>query len=141
MRHAHRGQDRRLPGVVTHLRPQGALARSRVRSRKILAPGSLTTGSPAGRTPSKIGDGWLNVQSGLRKGAEGEASDSVRVVKMLRRVERSSPWSALGRRPCAVQEPEDHKRNLETIIDTLSLCKNWPPNDCNFISAKPNLLR
>ena len=46
-------------------------------SRKILAPESLTTGSPAGRTPWKIGDGWLNVQSGLRKGAESEASDSV----------------------------------------------------------------
>ena len=71
----------------------------------------------------------------------GEASDSVRVVKMLRRVERSSPWGALGRRPCAVQEPEDHKRNLETIIDTLSCCKIWLINGCNFISAKPNLLR
>ena len=29
-----------------------------------------------------------------------------------RRVERWSPLGALGRRPCAVQEPEDHKRQI-----------------------------
>ena len=44
------GQDRRLPGVVTHPRPQRAPARCRVETRE---PGS---GSPAGRTPSKYGD-------------------------------------------------------------------------------------
>ena len=62
-------------------------------SRKILVPGSLTTGSPAGRTPWKIGDGWLNVQSGLRQGAEGEASDSVRVFVFTEKVLAGSGWA------------------------------------------------
>ena len=45
------GQDRRLPGVVTHTRAERA------------------TGSPAGRSPLLIkATRRLNVQSGLRKG-------------------------------------------------------------------------
>ena len=44
--------------VVTHARPQRASARSGVGNQGNLAPGSLSTGSPASRTPPK-GDGSM----------------------------------------------------------------------------------
>ena len=67
---AHPGQDRRLPGVVTHSRLWRATS---VRSRVVIvfkkktAPGSLSTGSPAGRTPPH-GDGSMCSQANARTG-------------------------------------------------------------------------
>ena len=74
-RHAHPGQDRRLPGVVIHSRPWRDPARSGVGIRATwLAPGSLSAGSLAGRTPLLFeAERRLNVQSGLRKDDKGPA--------------------------------------------------------------------
>ena len=67
---AHHGQDRRLPSVVTHSRLQRATSvRSRVEIvfKKKTAPGSLSTASPAGRTPPH-GDGSIHSQANVRAG-------------------------------------------------------------------------
>ena len=66
---AHPGQDRRLPSVATHSRLLRATSvRSRVGIRVfILAQGSLSTGSPAGRTPLH-GDGSMYSQANVRAG-------------------------------------------------------------------------
>ena len=65
---AHPGQDRRLPGAATHSGPWRASARSRVGIRKNPAPGSLSTGSLADRTPLllKRGDGSMYSQAHVR---------------------------------------------------------------------------
>ena len=67
---AHPGQDRRLPGVVTHSRLQRATSvRSRVGIvfKTKTAPGSLSTGSLAGRTPPH-GDGSMYSLANVRAG-------------------------------------------------------------------------
>ena len=70
---AHPGQNRRLPGVVTHSRLWRATnVRSRGSSSKT-APGSLSTGSPAGRTPPH-GDGSMYSQANVRVGKCAAAS-------------------------------------------------------------------
>ena len=58
---AHPGQDRRFPGVVTHRRPWRAPAQTGVAIQVdfTLTSGSLSTGSPAGRTLTKKGDGSM----------------------------------------------------------------------------------
>ena len=67
---AHPGQDRRLPSVATHSRLWRATS---VRSgvgivfKKKTAPGSLSTGSLAGRTPPH-GDGSMYSQANVRAG-------------------------------------------------------------------------
>ena len=70
---AQPGQDRRLPSVVTRPRPQRASARSRVGTTKMVAPGSLSTGSPASRTPPD-GDGSMYSQANVRVGKCAAAS-------------------------------------------------------------------
>ena len=63
---AHTGQDRRLPGVVTHTRVQRATSvRSRVGSSSKTVPGSPSTLSPAGRTLPH-GDGSMYSQANVR---------------------------------------------------------------------------
>ena len=58
---AHPGQDRQLPRVATHSRLQRATSvRSRVGLVLEDGSGSLSTGSPAGRTPPH-GDGSMNM--------------------------------------------------------------------------------
>ena len=63
-RHAHPGQDRRFAGGVAHPRPQRAPARSGVAIQfyLVLASGPLSTGSLAGRTLTKKGDGSMYSQ-------------------------------------------------------------------------------
>ena len=113
---AHPGQDRRLPGVVTHSRPWRAPARSWVGTTKV-APESLSTGSPAGRTLllSMWGDGSMYSQVYVRALRRSLRDGPVERAELRRRrslrMERWSPLGALGRRPCVVQEPEDHKRS------------------------------
>ena len=65
---AQPGQDRRLPGVATHIQGSGGRPASDLGwgSSSKTAPGSLSTGSPAGRR--------LNVQSGQRKGGKCAAA-------------------------------------------------------------------
>ena len=95
---AHPGQDRRLPSVVAHSRLQRATARSRVGivSSKT-APGSLSTGSPAGRTPLlKKATRRLNVQSSLRKGrwrCGRQARAQLSVIVDTERVSAGSGWA------------------------------------------------
>ena len=67
---AHPGQDRRLPSVVTHSRLQRATSvRSRVEIvvKKKTAAGSLSAGSPAGRTLPH-GDGPTYSQANVSAG-------------------------------------------------------------------------
>ena len=65
---AHPGQDRQLPNVVTHSRLQRTTSvRSRWGSSSKTAPGSLSTGSPAGRTPPH-GDVSMYSQANVRVG-------------------------------------------------------------------------
>ena len=66
---AHPGQDRRLPSVVTHSRLQRATSvhNQRWGSSSKTAPGSLSTGSPAGRTPPH-GNGSLYSKANVRVG-------------------------------------------------------------------------
>ena len=66
---AHPGQDRRLSGVVTHSRSCGrpVFDLGWGPSSKT-APGSLSTGSPAGRTPPPHGDGSMYCQANVRAG-------------------------------------------------------------------------
>ena len=62
---AHPGHDRRLPSVVTHCgRPASDLGWG---SSSNTAPGSQSTGSPAGRTPPH-GDGSTYSQANVRAG-------------------------------------------------------------------------
>ena len=64
---AQPGQDRRLPSVATHSRLWRAISvRSGVGSSSKTAPGSLSTGSPAGRTSSH-GDGSMYSQANVRE--------------------------------------------------------------------------
>ena len=118
-----------------HPRPQRAPARSGVS----LASGSLSTGSPARRTHLlfKAGEtgqcavrrtqgqgnkccGPLaraqpSVIMGTEKGCLREADAPVERAELRRRrslrLEKWSPVGALGRRPCAAREAEDHKRS------------------------------
>ena len=60
---AHPGQDRRLPSVVTH----SSFGSIQGGGQGNLAPGSLSTGSPAGRTPPH-GDGSMYSQTNVRAG-------------------------------------------------------------------------
>ena len=64
---AHPGQDRRLPGVVTHstLASCGSIQGG---DQSNVAPGSLSTGSPASRTPLllKREDGSMYSQAYVR---------------------------------------------------------------------------
>ena len=62
----HPGQDRRLPSVVTGSsgRPASDLGWG---SSSKTAPGSLSTGSPAGRSPPH-GDGSMYSQANVRAG-------------------------------------------------------------------------
>ena len=84
---AHPGQDRRLPGVVTHSRPQGATARSGV--GVVLEDGSgVSIDWVIGRSYSSARR-RLNVQSGQRKGRKElrlliRALPSVIVVTVLK---------------------------------------------------------
>ena len=65
---AHPGQDRPLPSVATHSRLQRATSvRSRVGIVLLDGSGSLSTGSPAGRTPPH-GDGSMYSQAYVRVG-------------------------------------------------------------------------
>ena len=100
---AHRGQDLRLPSVVTHSRLQRATSvRSRVGVvfKKKAAPGSLSTGSPAGRTPPH-GDGSMygqgNVRAGkvLRPPIRALSSVIVDTEKVLREADGPVDMSAL----------------------------------------------
>ena len=63
---AHPGQDRRLPGVVTHARPERAPARSWVGTTRRVAPGSLSSGPLGGRTLAMKGDGSVYSQAYVR---------------------------------------------------------------------------
>ena len=91
-----------------------------------LAPGSLSAGSLAGRTRllSKRGGGSMysaaatKLESGrpwswalirCPRGADAPVEKSWASALALPSVERWSPRGALGCRPCAVQEPEDHE--------------------------------
>ena len=72
---AHPGQDRRLPGVVTHSRLQRATSvrsRGEIVFRKKTAPGSLSTGSLAGRTPPHR-DGSMYSEANVRAGKSAAA--------------------------------------------------------------------
>ena len=59
---AHPGQDRRLPGVVTHSRPQRVPARSSLGTTKV-ARGRYRLGHRLVRTLSKSGDGSMYSQA------------------------------------------------------------------------------
>ena len=99
---AHPGQDRRLPSVVTHSyassgRPASDLGWG---SSSKTAPGSLSNGSPAGRTPPH-GDGSMYSQANVREGKvlrpPIRALPSVIVVteKMMREADGPVEMSAL----------------------------------------------
>ena len=104
------------------------------RSSSKTAPGSLSTGSPAGRTPPH-GDGSMYSQANVRVESVlrlpiralpsvilGDTDKVLREAdwpvesdstKRLLRVERWSPLGALRNRVEAGEEPEDHKRSAE----------------------------
>ena len=66
----HPGQDNLLPGVVTHSKLKRATSvrpRVGIVFKTKTAPGSLSTGSPAGRTPPH-GDGSMYGQANVRAG-------------------------------------------------------------------------
>ena len=131
---AQPGQDRRLPSVATHSRLQRATSvRSRVGSSSKTAPGSLSTGSPAGRTP-RHGDGSMysraNVreESVLRPPTRALPSVIVDTEKVLRKAGASVKLVAVrphtdakvcsgvrleSRTVRAGEEPEEHKRSSE----------------------------
>ena len=69
---AHPGQDRRLPRVVTHSRLWRVMTRSGVGIVLEDGTGSLSTGSPAGRTPPH-GDGSMYSQAYARAGSAAAA--------------------------------------------------------------------
>ena len=72
---AHPGQDRRLPGCRDTLKAPAGDPASHPgwRSSSKTAPGSLSTGSPAGRT-APHGDGSMYSQANVRAGKVLEPS-------------------------------------------------------------------
>ena len=96
-RHAHPGQHGRLPGVVTHRRPQRAPARSKVETRATWLRGR----HPLGHRPVVLlcADGSMYSQVVLALPSSSGAAvlrEPGGLAIMLRRVERWSPQGVLG---------------------------------------------
>ena len=118
---AHPGQDRRLHSRLQ--RATGVRSRGGIVVKKKTAPGSLSTGSPAGRTPPH-GDGSMYSQANVRAGKvlripiRQLLSVIVDTEKVFREadgpVELVLGWTARGwngvRPGCAPQKPDGERR-------------------------------